>query len=61
MDLLSMRLRIVLLYLVYMISIPDQRWKQSAKRCLPAGQASLKSCLPGAKLACPTWLKNAGT
>ena len=36
------------------------RWKQSAKQCLPTGQASLKSCLPEAKLACPTWLIESG-
>ena len=39
----------------------DQRWKQSEKHCLPAGQASLKSCLPDPKFACPTWLTNADT
>ena len=35
-----------------------QRWKQSAKQCLPGGQANPKSWLPDVKLACPTWVIN---
>ena len=45
-------------YISFIMFLHVQRWKQRAKLCLPAGQASLISCLSGAKLACTAWLKN---